>query len=109
MQRNRALPGLVPQGAYIGWNLECRPRPAEPFTRTLDLISTERGAVALLAPSLCRRPEADRGAARDQRWAIRMLCPFDRGRDGVRVLAVDTLCRPAGRLEALDLIDRVRK
>src|SRR5215470_18105295 len=70
------------------------------LARALDLVGTERRAVALLGAGLARRAEADDGAAGDQRGSIRALRRLDRLGNGLRIVPVDARCGPAGGLEA---------
>ena len=61
-------------------------------------------------PGFGRRAKSDRRLAGDQRPACRPLCAAcERGGDRFRVMAVDARGRPAGGLEARQLIDRIRE
>ena len=63
----------------------------------------------LLGAGLGRRAEADGGLAGDQRRPVGGFRLLDRRRDRLGIVAVDPRRGPAGGLEALDLIDRVRE
>jgi len=52
-----------------------------------------------------RRAETYGGATGDQRWPIAGLRLRERPGDRLRILPIDARRRPAGSLEALDLID----
>ena len=65
--------------------------------------------MALFGAALVRRAEADGGAAGDQRWPVGFLCRLDRGGNRRGIVAVDAGRGPAGRLEALDLVDVIRQ
>src|SRR5262249_1564460 len=80
------------------------PTPGPPV-----FIGAERGAVGLLGPCLARRAEADDGAAGDQRGPVARLHLLERLRDRLGIVPVDARRHPAGGLEALDLIDGIRK
>ena len=54
-----------------------------------------------------RRAVADGGLAGDQRRLVGFLRAGDRGRNRLRIMAVDQFGRPAGGLEALHLVDRI--
>src|SRR5262249_56916872 len=106
-QLARALPGGAPGVADVGRYLEGRRRPAELLAGALDLVGAERRAVAFLGAGLGRGAEADRGLAGDHARPVGGVRGPDRARDRLRIVAVDTGRGPAGRLEALDLVDRV--
>ena len=92
----------------VGRNLERRRGPAELLARAPAISSAPSGEPwRLLGAGLGRRAEADGGAAGDQRRPVGFLRRFERGRDRRRIVAVDPRRRPAGRLEALHLIDGV--
>ncbi len=102
-----ALPGRPPGGAHIGRYLERRKIPAQPRAGALDLLGSQRRAVALLGPGLGRRTESDDGAAGNHGWPVAAFGGLDRRRDRVGIVPVDPRCRPAGRLEAFHLVDRI--
>ena len=89
--------------------IERRVAPAELLARALDLVGAERRAVRRCLAGLGRRAEADGGPAGDQRRPVGRLRLLDRGGDRLRIVAVDARRVPAGGLEALHLIDRVRQ
>src|SRR2546421_12193796 len=53
------------------------------------------------------RSKADGGATGNHRGLVRFPRSFNHARDGFRIMPVDAARTPAGRLEALHLIDRV--
>ena len=65
--------------------------------------------MALLGAALVRRAEADGGAAGDQRRPVGHLGRFDRRGNRRRIVTVDPRRRPAGRLEALHLVNGIGK
>src|SRR5215467_7084959 len=65
--------------------------------------------MALLAAGLGRRAKSDGGLAGNQRGLARRVRILERARDRVRIVPVYTGCRPAGSLEALHLVDRIRE
>src|SRR5262249_11094797 len=108
----RGLPrtgGAAPHLPHLRGNTEGAPRPAESFSRALDFVRAERRAVTLLCPCLARRAEADDGAAGDERGPIAGLGLRKRLGDRLRIVPIDVRRRPTGGLEALDLINGIRK
>ena len=65
--------------------------------------------MGLLRPCLVRRAEADDGAAGDERGPVARLRLLQRIGDRLGIVSVDARRCPAGGLEALDLIDGIRK
>src|SRR5205823_3664393 len=101
--------GAAPGGENIGRNFERWLGPAQFLARALDFFFSERRTVAFFAALFGRCAEADARAAGDQRGTSGYLCGLERGRDGVRVVPVDTDRCPARRFKPLDLVDRIRK
>ena len=110
------LPGLArlrparargaPGGEHVGRHLEGGMRPAELLARALDLFGAERLAVGRGLALLGRRAVADHGLAGDQRRLVGAARPLDGAGDRLGIVTVDALRRPAGGLEALDLVVR---
>ena len=65
--------------------------------------------MGFLRAGLGRRAERDDGLAGNQRRPISLLCPRDRLGNRLRIVPVDPLREPAGRLEPLHLVDRIGK
>ena len=84
-------------------------RPVERLARAPDLVGAKRRAMAFLAARFARRTVADDGSASDQHRPARPARLFDCVRDCVGIVSVDAHRRPAGRLEATHLIDRIGK
>src|SRR5262249_61366491 len=74
-----------------------------------EFSGAEGGAGGLRGACLARRAEADDGAAGDQRGPLARLRLLERLGDRLGIVPVDARRRPAGGLEALDLIDGIRK
>jgi len=106
-QRPPALAGAAPLRANGRRNFESRRAPVQFLPRRSDFVGAKRRTMALFAAGLGRRAEADDGAAGDQRRPVGFCRRLDCRGNGGGVVAVDPRRRPAGRLEALHLIDRV--
>src|SRR5262247_1559651 len=65
--------------------------------------------MTLLAAGLAGRTEPDGGLAGNQRGLARGARLLERVCDRTRIVPVNTRGGPAGRLEALHLVDRIRK
>ena len=102
-----AAAGFAPGLQHVVGHRERLQRNAELFLGALEFVGAERLAMGLRGAGLGRRAIADRGLAGDHRRLVGLLRPRDRGRDRLLILAVDQFGRPAGRLEALHLVDRV--
>src|SRR5690606_17090949 len=86
------IPALVDLGGHVEGHVE----PLERGARGLDLVSTQRGAVAGLFALLVGRAEADDGLADDQAGTRRIgTRSLDGGGYGSRVMAVSVQHLPA--------------
>ena len=101
--------GLAPGRQYVvrddeGWRI-----PVQRLACAGDLFLAERRAMRGLGAGLGRRAKADRRLGGDQGRAVGLLRSLDCRGDGVRIVAVDVEGVPAGRLDARDLVGRVRQ
>ncbi len=106
---SRPRSGFSPLLAHVRGNFERRIGPAEPLPRRRDLLGAQRRAVALFRAGLGRRAEPDQRAATDECRPVGTPGGFDRRRNGVGIMTVDTARIPAGGFEAPHLIDGIRK
>src|SRR3546814_2288111 len=89
-----------------GRDLEGRVRPAERLAGGGDLRLAQGRAVGGGGALLVGGAEADGGAAGDEARAVALLRGGDGAGDGIGVVAVDALGRPAGGAEAGELVVR---
>src|SRR3546814_6338629 len=87
-----------------GRDLEGRVRPAERLAGGGDLRLAQGRAVGGGGALLVGGAEADGGAAGDEARAVALLRGGDGAGDGIGVVAVDALGRPAGGAEAGELV-----
>ena len=104
-----AFSGCTPRGENLIRNDEGRVGPVELDARSCDLVLAERRTVRFFRTLLVRRAKADDGFAGDERGFVALLRFRNRRLDLRRVVAIDAASVPAGRLEALNLVDRGRE
>src|SRR5262249_17869007 len=102
-----ARAGFAPGLQHVVRHRERLERDAEVLLGGLELVGAQRLAMRLGRAGLMRRAVADGGAAGDHRRLAGLARTRDRSGDRGLVLAVDQLGRPAGRLEALHLVDGI--
>ncbi len=107
-RRHAAAAGCAPGFQHVVRHRKRFQCNAEFLLGALQLFGAERLAVGLGGAGPGRRAVADRGLAGDHCRLVGFLGADDGGPDGLLIVAVDQLGGPAGGLEALHLVDRVR-